>query len=70
MRELEVAWSGFMNVELGRKDEDVDAVGRARPNIDPDAELERRPGVLAVSYRFPRGGVGSCEDVDDVPVRA
>ena len=49
MRELEVAWSGFINVELGRNEKEVDAVGIASPSIDPDAELEYPPGILAVS---------------------
>ena len=58
-----------MIVVLGRYDVDVDAVGRARPRIDPDAELEKAPGVLAVSYCL-LAGVGPCEDADDDSVRA
>ena len=54
---------------LGRYDVDVDAVGRARPRIDPDASLEKAPGVLAVSYCL-LAEVGSCEDADDDSVRA
>lgn len=69
MRELEVAWSGFMSLVLGKYDVDVDAVGKARPNIDSDAELIKPPGVLAVSYCL-RRGMGSCEDADEVSVRA
>ena len=54
MRELEVAWSGFIAVVLGRNDVDVEAVGMASPKIcwDSDAEVEKTPGVLAVSYRL------------------
>ena len=64
MRELEVAWSGFIVVELGRNDVEVDAEGRATPKTEPGVESFKAPGVLAVSYCLV-GGAGSYDEADE-----
>lgn len=64
MRELEVAWSGFIVLEVGRKEVDDEAAGKATPKIDPDEGYIGPPGVLAVSRCFVNG-MGSYDDADE-----
>jgi len=49
MRELEVAWSGFMVPDIGRKDVDEEAGGKATPKTEPEEGGIGPAGVLAVS---------------------